>query len=245
MIGPDGVQVPPESQGLDLGDKKVSDLTDGLEISVDGDTVTFEGSLKNITEPWTEFDTVNNTGHFIPIQLPDICKNQDVTLKGRTGGDKTVSIDDDLLLIVRLENLSGTTLTLVMGGEELMVLDFTDLIPTGEDAYDAAKSDFGRFGKKDQFVEGLSITWDGIKGTATGTLKKHDAIGDKVKAGHHFPLSMADWYDDVMKTVTVKNANTVPHKDIICAIDDVKTITVEYNGKTVLELDLSGMTIGA
>ena len=244
MIGPEGVQVPPESQGLDLGDKKVSDLTDGLEISVDGDVVAFEGSLKNITEPWTEFDTVNNTGHFVPVQLPVICKDKDVTLKGRTGGNKTVHVDDDLLLVLRLENLSGTTLTLEMDGKELMVLDFTDLIPTGEDAYDADKSDFGRYGTISQYVESLSIEWDGTKGTVTGKLLKHNAIGDKVKAGHHFPLSLSDWYDGVTKTVTVKNANTVPDKDIICGIDDVKTITVEYNGETIMELDLSGMTMG-
>lgn len=227
-----------------MGDKHVSDLIDDLALTVDGDVVTFEGSLKNITKPWTEYSKSNNTGHFIPIKLPVVCQNEDVTLKGRTAGDRTVHVGEDLLLIVRLENLTGTTMTVEMNGKELMELDFAGLIPTGEDAYDAAKEDFGRFGKKSQFVESLSIEWRGTKGIATGKLLKHEAIGDKVAAGHHFPLSLSEWYDGVVKDVTVKNKNSVKDKDIICAIDDVKVITVEYNGKKVMELDLSGMTVG-
>lgn len=228
-----------------MGNKHVSDLTDDLALTLDGNVVTFDGSLKNITKPWTEFDKTNNTGHFIPMQLPVICKNQDVTLKGRTGGDRTVHIGDDLLLILRLENLTGTTATLEMNGKQLMELDFAGLIPTGEDAYDAAKEDFGRYGKKSQYVDNLSIEWRGTKGTATGKLLKHEAIGDgKVAAGHHFPLSMSEWYDGVAKDVTVKNKKSIKDKDIICTIDDTKVIEVEYNGKKVLELDLSGMVIG-
>lgn len=245
MIGPEGVKVPPASQGLGLGDKLVSDLTDDLELSVKDDTVTFTGSLKNITEPWTEYDKTNNTGHFIPTQMPVICANEDITLKGRTDGDRTVHIDEDRLLIIRLENLTGTTATVEMNGAELMKLDFTSLVPTGEEACDAAKEDFGRYGKKTDYVRDLSISWDGIKGTATGTLLKHEIIGDgKVPAGHHFPLSMSDWYDGVAKDVTVKNRNSIRDKDIICGVDDAKIITVEYNGMKVLELDLTGMTVG-
>lgn len=247
MIGPEGVKIPPASQGLGLGDKLVSDLTDDLELSVDDTTVTFTGSLKNIKNAWTEFDKSNNTGHFVPVILPSICKGEDITLKGRNDGDRKIHIDDDndLLMVLRLENLTGTTATVEMNDEELMVLDFTALIPVGEKAYDAAKEDFGRYGKKSQYVKNLSIVWDGIKGIASGELLNHEAIGEgKVPAGHHFPLSMSEWYDGIAKSVTVKNKNTIKDKDIICGVEDVKTIVVEYNGMKVLELDLSGMTVG-
>ena len=246
MIGPEGVKVPPKSQGLGLGDKLVSDLTDDPDLSVDGDTVTFTGSLKNITEPWTEYSKTNNTGHFIPMMLPAVCQDEDITIKGRVDGDRTAHVGDDLILVLRLENLTGTTATIEMNDAELMSLDFTALIPTGEDAYDSTKEDFGRFGKKEQYVRNLNIVWDGIKGTATGELLKHEAIGEgKVSAGHHFPLSMASWFGDgIKKDVTIKNKRTITDKDIICTIDDVKVITVEYQGVKVLELDLTGMTVG-
>lgn len=245
MIGPEGVKVPDSTQGLNIGDKRVSDLTDGLEISVDDEVVTFSGSLKNVTKAWTEFDKTNNTGHFVPVKLPAVCRNKEITIKGRVGGDKTVRVDDDLLLITRLENLTGITSTIEMDGRTLMVLDFTPLVPTGEKAYDAEKSDFGRYGKKDQYVKNLSIVWDGVKGTATGELLNHGPIGDgKVAAGHHFPLSMANWYDNVAKDLTITSKKSVKDKDIICAIDKSKVITVEYNGVKVLELDLTDMTYG-
>lgn len=245
MTGPEGVKVPPETQGLDLGKKTVGDLADDLKLSVDGDTVTFTGSLKNITEPWTEYSKTDNTGHFIPLMLPAICKDEDITIKGRVGGDRKVHIGDDLLLVLRLENLTGTTAAVEMNDVELIKLDFTSLIPTGEAAYDAAKEDFGRYGNKSQYVKNLSIVWDGIKGTATGELLKHVAIGDgKVPEGHHFPLSMSAWYDGIAKNVTIKSKKSIKDKDIICGVDEAKVISVEYNGVKVLELDLTGMTVG-
>lgn len=207
-----------------------------------GKTVKVSGDVKTITTPWPEFDTKNNTGHFVPMQLPAKCVEQDVTLKG-AAKERTVKVDEDRLLVVRLENLTGTTLTVEMGGKTLMDVDFTGVIPVGEKAYDATKTDFGRFGKQSDFVEEFSLSWSGAKATVTGKLKNF-AGNDKVSKGYYFPLGMSAWYaDGIEKTLTTKKSTKVTDKDIIISVDDVNTpITVEYHGVKVLEFDLSGMT---
>lgn len=228
-----------------MGDKHTRDLiSDNVKMSVTGNTVKVSGDVKTITKKWTEFDkSGNNTGHFFPMLLPTECVGQEVTLKGRTGSDRTVKVDQDRLLIVRLENLSGTTLTIEMGGKTLMEVDFTGVIPTGESARDPDKTDFGSYGKLEQFVSGLNIAWTGVKGKVTGELLKF-AGNEKVKEGHHFPLGMSAWYADGVEKML--NGKKVTDKDIIVAISSKDTpITVKYNGLTVMELDLSAMTLGS
>lgn len=246
MIGPGGVKVPDQTQGLNLGTKTVKDLiSDNVRISVTGKNVKVSGDVKNINEPWTAFSKDDNTGHFLPLQLPDVCKGQKITIKGRKKGNRTATVDDDLLLIQRLENLSGTTMEIDLAGETLMKVDLTGVIPVGEKAYDAQKTDFGGFGESADYVDKLKITWDGAKGKATGELKNFTgpSSNGSVQAGRHFPLGLSAWYaDGIPKTVCGK---PITDKDIIVNVKSKETpITVEYNGMTVIELDISGMTLG-
>lgn len=245
MSGPDGLNVPAQHQALNLGDKTVDKLIgEDFKLTLIGTNAIASGSVKTITQQWTEFDKKNNTGHFIPMLLPAECVGQKVTLKG-AASDRTVTVDEDRLLVVRLENLTGTTLTVEMGDKTLMVVDFTGVIPVGAGAYDPEKTDFGGFGKSEDYVSGLSITWNGAKGKATGELKNFTgaSTNGSVKAGRHFPLGLSSWYaDGVPKKV---NGKPLTDKDIIVKVTDKATpITVEYNGMTVLELDISGMTEG-
>lgn len=226
-----------------------------MELSVIDDTVAFTGTLNNLTTPWKEFDKKNNTGHFIPIQLPDICRGNAVTVKGLVGGDNTVTIDDDLLLVVRLENLTGTGATLEMNDAELMKLDFSALIPTGEDAYDAAKTDFGRFGKREEITENFAIEWDGIRATATGKLKKitaelHTKYEKLLENQYYLPIGMSAWYfDGVPKQAGAEGASlkSLTDKDIVFDVADSADLNklrkIVYNGLTVMELDMSQMTL--
>ena len=125
MTGPEGINVPAQTQAV-LGAIKVSDLigTD-VKLAVSGNSVTVTGTIKNITEPWTEFNKKkDNTGHFFPMEMPKSCIDQKITVEGRADGNKTVTITEDRLLIQRLENLSGNVMTITMGEETLMVVDF-------------------------------------------------------------------------------------------------------------------------
>ena len=249
MSGPDGVNVPSQRQGIP-GDKTVADIAgEDYALELAGTNVAAKGTLKNVTKPWTAFDSKDNTGHFAPITLPADLTGTQITLSGRSGGDKTVTVDEDRLLIQRIENLDGDTLTIKdgEGANTLMTVGFAGCIPQGEKAIDPNKTDFGSFGKTEDYVKDIVIRWDGVKGFVTGTIKKHDAVGTdgKVKAGYHYPLGLAAYYfDGTPKTVTIGEGKpkNVTDKDIICDVSKGKTIKIGYNGKTVLELDLNGAT---
>ena len=129
MIGPDGVKVPDQQAQTGIGTKKVSDLIgETFKLTVDGTTVTATGDVHNIAEAWEEFSTSDNTGHFAVIILPAILKGQKITLEGRVKGARTVQVDDSLMLVQRLENLtSAKKLTAKKDGELVMVVDFSGI----------------------------------------------------------------------------------------------------------------------
>lgn len=126
MIGPEGVKVPEQTQALTgLGSKTVQDLIGAdFKLIVEGTTVKASGEVKNIAEPWTEFDKTNNTGHFVPFQMPAALRGQKITLSGMAK-DKTVTVDTDLLHIHRLENLTGDVLNVKKDGKLVMEVDFS------------------------------------------------------------------------------------------------------------------------
>lgn len=105
----------------------MSDLIgENFKLTVDGTTVTATGDVNNIEEAWEEFSKTDNTGHFAIIKLPAILKGQKVTFEGRTKGARTVKVDDDLLLVQRLENLTeAKKLTVKKDGEMVMEVDFS------------------------------------------------------------------------------------------------------------------------
>lgn len=125
-MGPEGVKVPAQTQALLGGGKQVRDLVgENFSLAVDGTTLKAAGDVKNIEAEWTEFDSKNNTGHFVPLQLPAKCSGQKISIEGRSAGKRTVKVDEDLLLIQRLENLSADSMTIKMGDELLMTVDFS------------------------------------------------------------------------------------------------------------------------
>lgn len=134
MIGPEGLKVPSQLQDLNLGGKTAADLISAdTVITIDGTDVTAKGTAHNITEPWTAFSTADNTGHFFPLQLPAVCKGKSITCKGRVAGDRVIDkVDNDLLLVTRLENLKANVLTVEMDGEVLMTADFTGVTREGD-----------------------------------------------------------------------------------------------------------------
>ncbi len=127
MIGPDGVNVPGQQDQTGIGTKKVSDLIgENFAITVSDKTVTATGDVKNITEAWTEFDETDNTGHFAIIKLPAELKGQKITMEGRAKGARTVTVDESLLLVQRLENLTeAKKLTIKKDGELYMTVDLS------------------------------------------------------------------------------------------------------------------------
>ena len=105
----------------------MSDLIgENFKLTVDGTTVTATGDVNSIAEAWEEFSKTDNTGHFAIITLPAVLKDQKITLEGRSKGARTVTVDDDLLLVQRLENLTeAKKLTVKKDGELVMTVDFS------------------------------------------------------------------------------------------------------------------------
>lgn len=244
MSGPDGVKIPPTTQGTGLGGKTFGDLYESLNASIEGDNVKLSGSLKTV-KGWQEFSgaEAEQTGHYAPILLPSSWVGKDVNCTGRRNGDRKVRIDSDRCLVTRLENLTGLTQTLTCGDESITI-DYTALVPVGEKAYKAGKTDFGRFGKREELVDGFNVTWSGTKATVTGKLKKFS--NEKLTPeGYWLPIGMSDWYGDgIPKKAGINNITEKTEQDIVFSVTNPvsKPVIFQYNGLTIMELDLSEMT---
>ena len=84
------------------------------------------GTLYNVSG-YEEFsnDPVEQAGHYLPITFGSEYSGKQITIKGRTGGDRTVTLDEDLTLVLRKENLTGDTAEIESEGEPVVTLDFS------------------------------------------------------------------------------------------------------------------------
>ena len=135
-MGSEGITVPAQTQTLaDLGNKQISELVgaDYKLTVMDETNVRATGQVKNISTPWTAFDTHSemNTGHFAVIGFPKILQGQKIVLSGRTNGDRTIAKMDDIL-VQRLENLSAAQkLTVKHNDKVVMTVDFSGVTKEG------------------------------------------------------------------------------------------------------------------
>ena len=216
-----------------------------------GHTCKVTGTVNEVTNPWTEYaKDGNNTGHFFPWQFADKYKNTEITVKGRSSGDRTATLDDDGVLVIRLENLNENkaTVTLV---DDTLTLDFAGVTngpPVGANAVNkfGGKTDFGRYGEYSTYVDGeLTVEWDGINGKVSGKLKHYDGSGQMVKVeGHHLPVVLNQWFKDQNRPVKIGNNTSQGETDWIVNIKDVNDPLIIMDGDTaVAVLDLTGLTL--
>lgn len=124
----------------------------------------------------------------------------------------------------------------------------TEYIPTGEKAITipGQEKDFGRYGKTTDYInDGLTIQWDGVKGTVSGTINWYNGTSNEAatqikSAGNYYPLVLTDYFKD--KNVTVNN-KTAKQYEWIVKLDDKKKITVLLDDKVIAILDFSKATI--
>lgn len=121
MIGSDILTIPAQSQTL-LG-KKVSELISvGTTVLKNGDVV---GTLLYVTG-FDQYSTSAEfqSGHFLPIVFGTKYSGKPITVKRRTDGDRTVTLDADRTLIIRKENLKGDTAQITSSEEPVATLNF-------------------------------------------------------------------------------------------------------------------------
>lgn len=125
MTGADRVKVAAQGQpltGYGVGSSKtVSDLIGAsAAIEWNGTNGKVTGEIKNISDPWMDFDTANNTGHFFPIELDAKYEGEKITVIGQK--QKTVA---DRFWVLRVENAKDQKFTFKKGTDLLFVLDFS------------------------------------------------------------------------------------------------------------------------
>lgn len=129
MIGADILTLPAQSQPL-LG-KKVSDMiSKDTMVMENGDII---GTLHYVKEFPQFGDLSEQNGHFFPVVFGSSYKNKPVTIKGRIGSDRTVTLDDDCTLIIRKENLSGDTAEIESEKKPIVTLNFKTATLTPSD----------------------------------------------------------------------------------------------------------------
>lgn len=233
-----------------MGEKTCGDLYEKLETTISGNTIKLTGDIKTV-KGWKEFsgNEEQQTGHFVPIIFPAECEGHELTFKNRKDGDRTITLDPDLTVITRMENLKNAKQEVYRDGKPYMVIDYTGLIPTGESAWDSQKTDFGRFGKVEALTDGLKWSWEGTTATPVGTIK-YLGTSDrepypKLNAnGNWFPLALSSWYDGIPKTAGIKNPQETTAKDIVFKVESAHSaIKVTYLDVTVMEVTFTGMAL--
>lgn len=109
-------------------EKQASDLI-GADAAIqwDGLDGTASGKVKNLEDFSELFGDKEKSGHFFPLAIDAQYQGKELTVSGRTDGDLKVKIDSDLLLIVRIENLTPEKKVTVKDDKEAVVftVDFT------------------------------------------------------------------------------------------------------------------------
>lgn len=125
MISSDTLVIPAQSQSL-LG-KKISELISAETCVLKDGSVA--GTLHNVSgyEDFSD-DPAEQSGHYLPITFGSGYSGKQITIKGRTDGDRTVTLDEDLTLVLRKENLTGDTAEIESEGEPVVTLDFSTAV---------------------------------------------------------------------------------------------------------------------
>lgn len=225
-----------------MGDTTVQDIVGkDFALAVSGTDVKVTGLTKYISEPWTEYDKKDNTGHFAAVTLPADLKGQKITMEGRVKGARTVKVDDDLLLVQRIENLTAEKkLTIKKDGKLVMTVDYSGMTPGVPATVLPQDHDLGKFGKHVNELVGPDVKIN-PDGSITGEFKYiKEWAENHGKSGYFLPIRFGGEYKDKTKTITVKGSNTATDEDWIIGVDKDSVIKVEIDGVEYQPLTLKG-----
>ena len=127
VSGDEHMKVPDKSNNKPGGIEghTVGDLIgEDVAVAWNGLDGTVTGTLKNISAPWTPFDTKNNTGHFFPITLDKQYEGKDITVNLSGGTKKTAA---DLEWVIRGDDYvsAQTPAVFECEGKVILTLDFS------------------------------------------------------------------------------------------------------------------------
>lgn len=229
------------------GEMKVSDLMqDDVAIAWEGTNGTVTGTFNYISN-WEELpEQAVKSGHYFAMNIDRKYFGKPFEfIKGDApSGTKTDSAgEQEMFWVLRIDD--EKKFTFKSEGNVIAKLDFTNATlvpPKGKDAIivpDQSRS-FGEFGETSSFIgDDISFNWDGIKGTATGTIKYFDG-NTKVNPGYHYPIIMNSFYSG--KTISV-NGSEKTDTDIIFDFRNTLVVPIKYNDEDIVTLDFTGATL--
>ena len=194
-------------------------------------------------------------GHFFPTVFGDEVKNGELTIKGRKDGDRKVTLDEDRILVIRLENLKENTATIESDEKTVATFNFgtANLVPEeypkGKEAFNLEKKDYGRFGNNELYYDRgkVKISWNGTKASVSGTSKwvKSNQAEMLTSDGNYFAFALSDWFKG--KKITVDNGGKIQtsvETDWVCRVNkEKKKITVKYKDYVIAVFDLSELKL--
>lgn len=126
VSGDERVSVPDkQSKPGNIEGKTVGDLIgDDVAIAWNGVNGTVTGTLKNVSDAWTQFSSKDNTGHFFPVSLDKHYSNKPITVTMSDGSKKT---EIDLEWVIRVDKYVENRQLAVFECDEKVVitLDFS------------------------------------------------------------------------------------------------------------------------
>lgn len=232
-MGPGQTKVPDQAQDLNLGGElKVSDIV-GADATIkwNGNNGEMTGEAKFVSDFSAAFGKDEQVGHFVPISLDKKFKGKQLKLSGRIDGDRTVTISDDLLMVVRLENLTAEKkLTAANAASKattpVFTIDFSKMTLDVPMKVLPQEHNLGKYGKLVSELVGpdAAIAADGA---VTGELKHITEPWEENhnRTGYFLPVRLDAPYKD--KPVTVQRIGgdpvTATEEDWILTVIDKDT----------------------
>lgn len=259
MIGSDSAYIPSRNQTLTNGKKTSDMIADNVRVSKSGDVT---GDI-NYLSGMSSYPDGQQSGHYFPTQINSKLYGTKLHVGGKTnetgftaGKDFTPTVADPYL-VIRVENCTDDNKVTVYNEAtkgELFTLNFGTATlgsPVGEYAVKpfGSKTDFGRYGQTELFWDAPpEVTWDGINGKVTGTLKYYKSGAEMLKTeGHWLPVVLDQWFKTQQRNVAVFVDTEKVNKgetDWLVHLDSKeKPITVKDGETVVAKLDLTGLTL--
>lgn len=251
-LGADAVVVAAQEEDMDAVSPASALIADDVQITWRGIVGTVTGTVH-----WYKFTNGHfenkPTGHYLPV----VVKNHDgEAIKGIGSASDEPSLVDPKW-IIRVDDFitQSKTVKLYANDVQIAELDVRGLkleLPTGENAIDATKTDYGQFGNNTAYYKDRSVnlSWEGLKCTVTGELNyvKHEQFSKLHEDGNYFAFKLND-ADFTGKdiTVTLSKAQTSNATDWVMRVTEEsksKPIIVEVDDVEICRFDISGVTLG-
>lgn len=190
-------------------------ISEDVSISWKGISGEVSGTIKYVPDFESLFGETEKNGHFFPVKFDDKYKGKSVELSGRSNENRTVTIDDDLLLVQRIENLSEEKILIAkVDGKEIFTLDFSKVTETPAVTVLPQEHNLGKYEKyvKDLVDPDVEIS---ATGEVTGKLKKvtdFEKFSSDVskQSGHYLPVRVDSQY--MGKDISVTGTRTTSVK---------------------------------